>query len=164
MRAIQWLPGVTLLSLLCACQPSGVPQKLKSSGAPLPTDRPATADEVVASDPCSSRLHDIEGALLMYYAVNKRMPLVLEEIKPYADAGTQLVLTCPVSNLPYAYSAEGLLAAGTERRMIVWDSTPAHHGLRWCIVMPRPAQGSVLVPEVIPITEKAFEAFMPMIQ
>ncbi len=102
--------------------------------------------------------------MLMYYALNKQLPLSLEALKPFANTGTELKLTCPESNLPYVYSRDGLVAAGTDRRIIVWDPTPAHHGMRWCIVMPYQKPGDPLVPEVVPIQEKAFQAFVTPIQ
>jgi hypothetical protein len=157
---------IAVAMLLAGCQPtaSTPPQKAPIAVTPLPTNRPPTADEAVASDPCSTRLHDIEGALLMYYLVNKQLPATLDQIKPFADAGTELVLTCPVSNKPYVYSAEGLLAAGYDKRIIVWDPAPVHKGSRWCIVMQRPHPGEALVAEVIQVPEKAFAAFVPAIQ
>ena len=156
-----------VLPLLTGCQPAtptASEQKTAVSAAPLPPGRQPTADEAVASDPCSTRLHDIEGALLMYYALNKQFPASLEDLKPFADAGTELKLTCPVSNLPYVYSSAGLVAAGSNMKIIVWDPTPAHNGMRWCIVMPFAAPGAALVPDVKPIGEKEFAAFVPPIQ
>jgi hypothetical protein len=156
-----------LPSILTGCQPSppatSAP-KATISAAPLPAGRQPTVDETLAADPCSTRLEDIEGAMLMYYALNKQLPLSLEALKPFANTGTELKLTCPESNLPYVYSRDGLVAAGTDRRIIVWDPTPAHHGMRWCIVMPYQKPGDPLVPEVVPIQEKAFQAFVTPIQ
>jgi hypothetical protein len=155
-----------LLSVLTGCQATepGNAQKPAIATGPLPAGRPPTLDESLASDPCATRLENIEGAMLMYYALNKQLPNTLEDLKPFADAGTELKLTCPESKLPYVYSAAGLVAAGTDRRIIVWDPTPAHHGMRWCIVMPHAAPGAPLVPQVVPIQEKAFQAFVTPIQ
>jgi hypothetical protein len=145
----------------CQTAPPPKPQVVVHDPAPLPTDKAPTADQAVGSDACSNQLHDIEGALVLYYATNKRMPDSLEEIKPF---GTDLQLACPVSHLPYGYSQSGLMAPGTERRIYVWDPTPAHHGIRWCIVMARPEPGMPLVAEVSPLGEKEFAAFLPGIQ
>jgi hypothetical protein len=132
---------------------------------PLPGDRPATADEAVASDASAARLHDIEGAILFYYIHNQyRLPDALEQIRPYADFGTDLNFTSPWSGLPYSYSPAGLLASGEDKRIIVWDPKPDKHGIRWCILMPHMQPGVAIVPEVVPLDEKAFDAFVPAIQ
>jgi len=160
------IAAILLLPMLTGCQQSAPDSKPKPpiAATPLPANRQPTADEALASDPCSTQLENIEGALLMYYALNKRMPDSLEQLKPFADAGTELKLTCPVSNQPYVYSPAGLVAVGTSKRIIVWDPTPAHQGMRWCIIMPPIEHGAALVPQVVPIGEKAFEAFVPPIQ
>ena len=135
------------------------------SGAPLPTNRPPTQDETVASDVSAARLHDIVGAILTYYISNQnRLPDTLEDVKPFADAGTELNFISPSSGMPYAYSPAGLLAAGADKRIIVWDPSPNKQGIRWCILMPPISQGKAIIPEVVPIQEKAFEAFLPAIQ
>jgi hypothetical protein len=152
------------LTLLIGCQQPTTSQKPDTPPPPLPTDHRPTADEVVGSDECSNRMHNIEGALLMYYVTNHHLPIVLDEIKPFADAGTELKLTCPISNQPYVYSQAGLFAAGYDKRIIVWDPAPSHHGNRWCIVMPQAQANGALVPEVVQMPEKAFQAFVPAIQ
>jgi hypothetical protein len=153
------------LVLLVGCQPGATTgQKPGTPPPPLPTDHQPSADEVVGSDECSNRMHNIEGALLMYYATNHRLPISLEEIKPFADAGTELKFTCPISNQPYVYSQAGLFASGYDKRIIVWDPAPSHHGNRWCIVMPQAQATGALVPEVVQMPEKAFQAFVPAIQ
>ena len=155
---------LSVVLVLSGCQSASTPQKNSTPPPPLPTDHQPSADEAVGSDECSNRLHDIEGALLLFYVANHRLPIVLDEVKPYADAGTPLKLTCPVSNQPYQYSQAGLFAAGYDKRLIVWDPLPSHHGMRWCIVMPELQPGRALVPEVVQMSEKAFEAFVPAIQ
>jgi hypothetical protein len=161
------LAMMTMPLLVIGCQPPtpspGRPVDI--SAAPLPTNRPPTQDEAVASDLSASRLHDIVGAILVYYIRNhNRLPDTLEDVRPFADLGTELNFISPSSGLPYEYSAGGLLAAGQEKRIIVWDPSPNKQGLRWCILMPPMAPGKPIIPEVVPIQEKAFEAFVPAIQ
>jgi hypothetical protein len=166
-RLLNTSSAVLLLMLITGCQPTTPGQTTVSGAAvaPLPTGRPPTANEAVGDDPCAARLHDITGALLGFYiANNNRLPDKLEQIKPYADFGTELNFTCPASGLPYTYSPAGLMAAGQNKRIIVWDPTPAHNGIRWCILMPHMAPNTAIVPEVVPIPEKAFTAYVPAIQ
>jgi hypothetical protein len=167
MRLLKFFSPVSCaiaLLLLASCQQTTQSQRSGATPPPLPTDRQPTADEIVGSDACSSRLHDIEGAILLYYVANHRLPITLDEVTPYADAGSVLKFTCPISNQPYVYSQAGLFAAGYDKRIIVWDPAPSHHGMRWCIVMPQVQPGTALVPEVVQMQEKAFEAFVPAIQ
>jgi hypothetical protein len=163
-----WSLGFLSLAVLTTgCQPTTPIHTgaVAISTAPLPTDRPATADEAVASDESASRLHDIAGAILTYYVENhQRLPNFLEEIKPFADPGTQLNLTSPSSGQPYIYSPAGLFADGQSKRIIVWEPKPNKQGMRWCLLMPHMAPGTAIIPEVVPIPEKVFEAFIPAIQ
>jgi hypothetical protein len=170
---LQWLGRWTFaLSLaipiwMTGCQPATPPtvSHVGISGAPLPADRPATPDEAVSSDLSANRLHDIVGAILDYYVVNhNRLPDSLEDVRPFADVGTQLNFTSPSSGLPYQYSPAGLYASGQQKRIIVWEPKPDKQGIRWCILMPPLAAGKAVVPEVVPIQEKTFEAFIPAIQ
>ena len=157
---------MVLPALLIGCQPTpaGPPKAVDISSAPLPTDRPPTADETVASDASATRLHDIVGVLLLYYIEHhNHMPDTLEQIKPYADVGTDLNFISPYSGQPYVYSSAGLYAAGQDRRIIIWDPVPNKSGIRWCVLMPRVEPGKPVVPEVVPIQTKAFEAFVPAI-
>jgi hypothetical protein len=130
----------------------------------LPTDRNATLDDAVASDPCAVRMGDITAALTMYYGLNKQLPGSLEQLKPLANPGSELLLTCPVSSLPYVYSPAGLLAVGTNKRIVVWDATPAHDGSRWCILMPPVQTGGVVSFELVALPEAAFKLYVPAIQ
>jgi hypothetical protein len=158
--------GLLAVLIFCmlsvGCQSTTPTRSGAASAAPLPTDRPPTADEVVASDASAARLHDIVGAILNYYIHNQNaLPNFLEDVKPYADLGTELNFTSPSSGLPYAYSASGLFIAGQEKRIIVWDPKPNKQGIRWCILMPHMAPGAPIVPEVVAIEEKVFEGFAP---
>jgi hypothetical protein len=164
--------GLVVLPLLSGCLPAAqtAPPHTPLVGAPaVPSSAAGLAldDGLVPGDPSAARLHDILGAILNYYAHNhNRLPDTLDEIKPFADFATDLNLTSPSSGLPYVYSPGGLLAGGLDQRIIVWDPVPNKQGIRWCIVMPHidPNAEIVKVPEVDPIPEKTFEAFVPPIQ
>jgi hypothetical protein len=161
-RFLNALSAIVLLILITGCQPTTPGQTPGAAVAPLPTDRTPTANEAVGDDPCAARLHDIVGALLSYFIDNHHLPDRLDELKP--DLGMELNFTCPASNQPYAYSAGGLFAPGKSKRIIVWDAVPAHHGYRWCILMPHMSPNAPIVPEVVPIPEKEFQTYVPAVQ
>ena len=124
---------------------------------------PVSADDAVSADASAARLHDIEGPLLMYYALHHRLPDRLEEIRPLADADTDLQLVAP-SGQPYLYAPNGLGAPGTSKRIIVADPAPSPRtGARQCILMPPPPTtlGAPLSMEVLPVPEAAFKQFTP---
>jgi hypothetical protein len=161
VRLLNVSSAILLLMLITGCQPPTPGQTpAPVAVAPLPQGRSATPDEAVGDDPCATRLHDIMGALLSYYIDNNtRLPDRLDQLK--GDFGIELKFTCPASGQPYAYSPAGLYAPGKTKRIIVWDSVPAHHGIRWCILMPHMAPNTPIVPEVVPIPEKEFQTYAP---
>jgi hypothetical protein len=135
-------------------------QTISPDGSLVSTDA-LTADQAVGSDQCSIQLHDICGALLLYYGQHKQLPEHLEDLKPLGDSSLSFV--CPVSHLPYVYVPAGRIAPGSSKRIILFDPTPAHNGNRYCILMTmrvRPDAAQSL--EVVPVSEKAFESFIPV--
>src|SRR5205823_6637241 len=113
------------------------------------------------------RLQDIEGALIAYWAVHHDMPAKLVDLAPFADTGTELKFTCPVSNQPYVYVPVGLQSAGRTKRIVVHDATPAHDGNRLCILMaPLPHtknwQSPIPYFEVLPVPENLFRTYLPV--
>jgi len=154
--------AVTVVMLVTGCQPQkpasthGNADALSeiSSGDPGMT----SPDQLLKTDPCASRLQDIGGTLLLYYAVNKHMPEKLEDIKPLADLGQDLQFTCPLSGKPYAFTPAGLAAVGKDKRIVVYDSEPSHNGKRWCVFMPTPRPGQMSV-EVLEVPEGLFRTY-----
>jgi hypothetical protein len=128
-----------------------------------------------ATDPCAAQLQDLSEALLLYYAVKKHLPQSLDELAPYASAGTQLQLKCPISGEPYIYNRNGpllnnslYLTDNTGRsvsvanqmslgHMVIYDASPAHKGERWAIVFGMDTRGSTPVASPFRIPEKAFQ-------
>ena len=166
--AMTGLIALLLVVMLWGCQsqPQPVPraQSLPTDSTPIetPTGRPLTPDEAVLSDPCAIQLHDISGALLMYYALHRRLPDQLDQITPLADIDTPLNFKCPVSHLEYLYSPTGLIAPGKSKRIIVYDAAPAHHGNRWCIVMAMQSrEGAAQSMDVISVPEAVFRTYLP---
>jgi hypothetical protein len=122
-------------------------------------NRPLTPDVVAATDRCASRLWDIGGLLLQYYSLNRQLPPRLEDLVPLADADQ---FVCPTSGNPYGYASQGLVREGRHKRIIVFDSTPAHDGKRWCVLMPddlRPGYSQSV--EVVQIPEEVFQLYRP---
>ncbi len=125
-------------------------------------DGPRTVDHAVASDPCAAHLHDISGAMLLYYAVNRELPKSLDDLKSMADFDAPLDLNCPTSKETYTYVPGGLETPGKSKFIILHDASPAHGGGRWCILM-EPAKGRAAPSmEVLLIPEPIFRGYLPI--
>ena len=125
-------------------------------GAGAPVEAP-----VLVGDTCDIRLHELAGPLLEYYVLNHRLPQRLEELAPFAEAGTDFQLTCPVSGQPYVYAPNGLTHQGSARVLLVYDRVPAHKGVRWGLLVS-PAEGDQpLSTWVQPLDEKRFRQYVP---
>ena len=125
-----------------------------------PDNRGVDPDKLVGKSACGNQLHDIEGALLMYYAVHKAMPAKLEDLQPLADSGSPLIFKCPKSGEAYIYSPIGLVRPGMTKIIVVYDATPAHNGYRWCLLVDESRPGSIAT-EVTPIKEDLFQQYSP---
>ena len=119
---------------------------------------PERIERALGSDACSIRLGDIEGALVLSYALNRQLPMQLQDLR--AENGSPLPLTCPTSGRPYLYSTQGLVSPGKVMRIIVWDDAPVHGGFRWCIFMA-PSHPGELSLDVRPIPEAMFRTYAP---
>lgn len=101
-----------------------------SQAPPSPvTPAPARPDDslLLITDPCAVRLGDIADALLMYYSRTRQLPAKLEELLQVSGAKTTLDFNCPVSGQSYVYVPTNLTGPGTDRRLLVYDATPAHN-------------------------------------
>lgn len=86
-------------------------------------------------DDCAGRLQDIEGEILEYYRLHQQLPPSLGNLRPIAQSfGDSGNYFCPVSHQPYVYAPAGLVTQGDDRRLILFDSVPAHGGSRWGIL------------------------------
>jgi hypothetical protein len=142
--------------------PGGVTRSVDTkSGIQVPQGNPNVGSgEFTIGDPCSSRLHDIEGQLIEYYYTYRRMPDRLEELKEFASFEQVPNYTCPISGQPYAYNPAGLQAQGQTYRMYVYDPV-AHDGRRNVIVMRLPVAGQPLVSDAPTISEAQFRLYSP---
>jgi hypothetical protein len=127
---------------LAAC---GGPAKQQSGHKVSPTAAQGTPDVVVdpvalkeAIDPCAEQLHDICGAMLLYYLAAHRLPNNLRELGAFADQ--PLVFTCPLSGDDYEYRPISLQGTVDHPQLVMYDRHPVHQGRRWGIV-GAPAEG-----------------------
>ena len=133
---------------------------------PAPQQSPATATPSVPldpsiTDPSAARLHDISGQILMYYAVNKRLPDRLDELAAFADLGTEPSYVSPTSGKPYAYLPAGLVTPGQPRRLIVYEAALAAGAKRWGILMGEPQGDQPAAMWVVPLPDEVFKAYVP---
>ncbi len=142
------------------------------TGSGTPTKPKPPPGATSALDPCEERLHDIAGALLSYYLLNKRLPDSLEPLRALADADRPIELTCPVSGKPYIYNRQGIPvysegaptpalagpqpAGRTMRLLVVYDPEPTHNGVRKAIAITPPSAGSLRA-EVFAVEESVFK-------
>jgi hypothetical protein len=119
------------------------------------------ADAAIQSDPCAARMHDIAGALLMYYALNQHLPERLEELSALDDIDSpKLEFTCPLSHMPYVYVPSGLRADGKSKVIILHDAAATHAGgSRWCILMPDTVVSPSRSMEVLQLPEGIFRLY-----
>ncbi|CAN5619174.1 hypothetical protein BH10PLA1_BH10PLA1_13220 [soil metagenome] len=150
---------VALLTLIAGCVTT------TTSPPPLVTKQPAvpgsySPEQAIASDPCAARLHEISGAILSYYAIERHLPATLADAKSVydglGDSPQPLDLNCPVQHQPYVYVPQGLATPGNDKRIILHDPAPNADGQRWCAFMALGAGGGasqsvevLLVPEAI---------------
>jgi hypothetical protein len=112
-------------------------------------------------DPCSVRLEDIEGAMILYYVQHQRLPDSLEELRAAADITVELNFTCPESGKPYIYNPNGLaVPGGNGMRLVLYDATPAHNGYRWAVMASQNKQNqSFLNTFIVNLSEKDFSTY-----
>jgi hypothetical protein len=108
-------------------------------------------------DPCASRLHDVAGSLLLYYAAHESLPPDLSTIK---QAGGEACppLQCPISGKPYMYSPMGLEIPGLPGRVVLYDATACHEGNKWGLVVNQMGPGKPLQVQVLLLPASAIPA------
>jgi hypothetical protein len=119
----------------------------------------AAAPEVrrpsLEQDPCATRLHDLSGRLLLYYAANRRLPESLDDLPPL-DPANPTPAVCPVSGDPYIYNPKGVAIAGRPGLLVLYDPLPSHAGMRWGVFANREAGGPGLTARVLLLPEGLF--------
>jgi hypothetical protein len=154
------IAGLTIgLMAALAVAPMGGCQSDSGQGRPIPSGHSTRS----LDDPCATQLQNISGALLLYYAMHRSMPASLEDLGPLADVDAPLQFVCPSSGLPYVYNPQGLVSAGRNKRIIVYDAKPVHDGARWCILMAPPGANSSISVEVLLVEESDFKTYSPLV-
>ncbi|HMB94788.1 MAG TPA: hypothetical protein VKK61_01985, partial [Tepidisphaeraceae bacterium] len=90
--------------------------------------------------------------------VNHHLPAQLSELADLPDVGTLPEFICPVSHQPYIYDRAGIPLPEQQSRIVLYDATPAHSGLRWGIALNQPQAGKAIIMKVIALRESIFTA------
>ena len=121
---------------------------------------PANSSAVSNTDPCATRMHDISGAMLMYYALHNRLPAELDALRTTPGGEALEPFTSPASGRPFLYNPVGVIdSKRASQRLVLYESAPTGGGFRWAITIVEPTQGQPLVARVVAIPEAEF-AFM----
>jgi hypothetical protein len=139
------------------------PVKRTTGGPALPAEdvaRPGGKPNEL-TDPCATRLHDLSGLLLLYYATNKRLPETLDELSSLTDFDMEFRTDCPVSGRPYVYAPAATPPPGSDQFLVLYDSVPAHRGLRWGVFILPPRDQQLPATKVILMTETVFRNYVP---
>jgi hypothetical protein len=136
----------------------------RESGVPVTPStppRPAGPDVLAGQEPCAARLHDVAGVMLFYYALHKRLPAELEDLRTVADTDQALEFTCPASGRPYVYVPAGLRYPGKDERLVLYDADPAHAGSsRWGILAAPPKGERPAAMWAVQLSEAAMETYL----
>lgn len=138
-----------------------MPQKFDADRQPV---IPAGADNPDVNpdkltDPCAARLHDVAGALLLYYRVKQQMPPKLEDVRSLGSIAQDLEFSCARNGAPFVYVPNGMASGGKEQRIIAFDPTPVGRPrFRWCLIASVSNSGA-LITDVVPLEEKVFNTY-----
>ena len=121
-----------------------------------PKVQPADPSAITATDPCATRLHDICGAILFYYATRHHLPARLDELTELPGFEDIREFRCPVSGQPYLYNPVGIVSPDQPTRVILYDPAPSHAGMRWAVSFVEPQGAAPPFTKVIAMPESAF--------
>jgi hypothetical protein len=135
------------------------------SAIPDPTpdvwiQRPDGPTAVSVHDPCSNHLHDLIGSFLQYHLMHKKFPERFEDLKAVGADVSPKGMSCPESGAAYVYVPDGAIIDGRNMVLLLYDSAPAHKGLRQGIAVQESRPGS-LVLKVVQITQAEFNLIRP---
>ena len=152
-RAIPFTIPLILFAAGCATSTAKEPApKIQAPWSdPVESARASTAIE-----PCADQLHELCRPLLMHFAIRRRMPDGLDDLRKIAGPDPSIVYECPVSRQTYTYNAQGLQSPTVPGRIVLFDSTPAHDGKRWAVLLEDTRPGQPLIPRVVSIPESEF--------
>jgi hypothetical protein len=157
------LAAVLLMTTQWGCQPAkpaptpGQTNQITVLKPVDPSGKTFSPDEILSQDASATRLHDIEGALLDYYSINRQMPAELTDLKDIPAAN----LNSPASGQPYVYAPDGLWIPNQQACIVVYDPALSSDGTRWCLTMIPPKPGSAVFVDVQAIPEAVFLSYQP---
>jgi len=111
-------------------------------------------------DLCAERLQDLGGQLLLYWSAHQALPPTLDGL-PSGQTLRASPRTCPVSGKPYVYSPAGLVVAGLQGRLVLYDPEPTHSGMREGILVAGPTGTGLITANVVQVAERDFAAARP---
>jgi hypothetical protein len=163
--------ALTILAAPFACAPAEStpsPDRRRPAKSQVPDPAPdapgrPTAPLGAASDPCADRLHAICGPMLLYFAIHRRLPDDIEELRAVAGPDPEVEFTCPVSGKPYVYNPQGVpRGQGRPGLLVLYDAEPTHSGLRWGVAAEPPRNtAQPLVTQVVAEPELMFHDVPP---
>jgi hypothetical protein len=139
--------------LLGASLAAGCQSTTRSNHAKGP---PADTAPITNTDPCATRLHDICGAILFYYATRHHLPARLEELTALPGFEDIHEFRCPVSGQPYLYNPIGIVSPDQPTHIILYDPAPSHSGMRWAVSFVEPQGAAPPFTKVIALPESYF--------
>lgn len=115
----------------------------------------ASRSNLIREDACAARMHDLSQALLLFYLRNGELPDSLEKLKQASDP--TLVWECPATHKSYVYDRVGFYDMEKHTRIVLFDATPAHLGMRWAVQIVEPGdRQKAFVAEVVLKPESIF--------
>ncbi len=169
-RMINWMK---VMRRWCAviCVTAAVAAQGCTSSPPPPQVRAGAADKQVPAagvapitntDACATRMHDISGALLLFYQKFQRLPERLDDLRQISEFSKLPEFSCPVSKRPYLYAASGISSPEPNARIVLYDPTPAHGYHRWAVSIIEPeSPRAPLVTKVIALPASGFRIPAP---
>jgi len=139
-----WIAG-------CAAPAERTPAETRRPAPP-----PSPVEPITATDECATRMHDIAGGLLLFYAMHHDLPAKLEQLNTLAGFEDLGPYACPVSQRAYIYRPTGIYLAERNEQIILHDPAPSHSDFRWAISVNDPQAGAALVTRVIALPESFF--------
>src|SRR5947207_15115094 len=101
-------------------------------------------------------MHHICGLLLLYSMNLSYLPQTLYDLKSLPGFADVKDFVCPLSKKPYIYNPDGIPSPNNDGVLILYDSTPAHSGMRWAISIVPPQGNGSLVTKVIAVPDQYF--------
>lgn len=144
---------------VAGCQSESARPAGKASAGPTTS----LAGQARSEDACAQQMHDLCGYILEYSLIHHELPQTLMALQSVVDVGKTVPTLCPTNGKPYRYFPEGLVAAGDDRMLIVFDTDAIHEGKRMAILaqMPEPHSAKPLTLWVVQLPDEAIKVYRP---